>query len=96
MHVRDEHMSLLGKIHRNPGRLYVLDIDIVRLVCLSAVVGEDAWHWHAQFGHVNFDTLHKMAREGLVRGLPLLSQVEQVFEACLTGKHRRISFPRAT
>jgi transposase InsO family protein len=37
-----------------------------------------------------------MAREGLVRGLPLLSQVEQVFEACLTRKHRRISFPRAT
>jgi transposase InsO family protein len=28
-----------------------------------------------------------------VRSLPILSQVDQVCEACLTGKHRRTSFP---
>ena len=33
-----------------------------------------------------------MGREGLVRGLPMLSQVEQLCEACLTGKHRRATF----
>jgi transposase InsO family protein len=30
-----------------------------------------------------------------VRGLPLLSQVDQVCEACLAGKHRRMSFLHA-
>jgi hypothetical protein len=54
----------------------VLDIDIARPICLSAVAGEDAWRWHARFGHVNFGALRKMAREGLVHGLPLLSQVD--------------------
>jgi transposase InsO family protein len=29
----------------------------------------------------------------LVRGLPILSQVDQVCEACLVGKHRRTPFP---
>ena len=93
MRVRDEHMRLLAKIHRSPGRLYVRDIDIARPVCLNAVAGEDAWRWHARFGHINFAALRKMGREELVRGLPLLSQVEQVCEACLAGKHRRSPFP---
>jgi transposase InsO family protein len=35
-----------------------------------------------------------MGRDGLVKGMPLLSQVEQVCEACLAGKHRRTPFPR--
>jgi hypothetical protein len=36
--------------------------------------------------------LRKMGREGLVRGLPILSQVDQICEACLAGKHRRTPF----
>jgi hypothetical protein len=35
-----------------------------------------------------------MGRDGLVKGMPLLTQVEQVCEVCLTGKHRRTPFPR--
>jgi hypothetical protein len=73
MHVRDKDMHLLAKIHHNLGRLYVLDIDIAHLVCLSAVAGEDTWCWHARFSHVNFGALRKMVRKGLVRGMPLLS-----------------------
>jgi hypothetical protein len=33
-----------------------------------------------------------MGREELVRGLPVLAQVEQICEACLAGKHRRTLF----
>jgi hypothetical protein len=47
MHVRDEDMRLLAKIHRNLGRLYVLNINIAHPVYLSVVTAEDAWHWHA-------------------------------------------------
>ncbi len=94
MRVRDEQRRLLAKIRRGASRLYVLDVDITRPVCLAARAGEDAWRWHARFGHVNFAALRKMGGEGLVRGLPLLDQVEQVCEACLAGKHRRHPFPR--
>ncbi|WVZ81795.1 hypothetical protein U9M48_029136, partial [Paspalum notatum var. saurae] len=73
MRVRDEQHRLLAKIRRGPGRLYVLDLTIARPVCLAARAGEDAWRWHARFGHTNFAALRKMGREGLVRGLPVLS-----------------------
>lgn len=50
---------------------------------------EEAWVWHAQFSHLHFATLREMDRYGLVHGMPLLTQVEQVCEACLTGIHCR-------
>jgi hypothetical protein len=94
MRVRDEQWHLLTQIPRSPGRLYVLDIKLARPVCLTARAGEDAWRWHARFGHINFTALRKMSRETLVHGLPLLMHVDQVCEACLAGKHRRAPFPQ--
>ena len=43
MRVRDEERRLLAKIHRNPGRLYVLDVNIAQPVCLAARGEEEAW-----------------------------------------------------
>jgi transposase InsO family protein len=74
--------------------LYNLDVTIAFPVCLAACTDDGAWRWHQCFSHINFTALHKMAREGLVRGLPLLSQVEQVCEACLAGKQCRAPFPQ--
>jgi transposase InsO family protein len=94
MRVRDEERQLLAKIPRGAGRLYVLDVNIAQLVCLAAHVQKEAWTWHARFGHLYFGALRKMGRDGIVRGMPLLSQVEQDCDACLTGKHRCAPFPR--
>jgi hypothetical protein len=78
MCVRDDTMHMMTKIDHCPGRLYVLDVELARPVYLAA--GDHAWRWHACFSHVNFGALQKVAREELVHGLQLLSQVEQVFE----------------
>jgi transposase InsO family protein len=94
MRIRDEEGRLLTKVHRGPTRLYVLELKMARPVCLAAHVGEDAWRWHARFGHINFTALRKMSREELVRGLPTLEQVNQLCDACLAGKHRRAPFPQ--
>ena len=34
-----------------------------------------------------------MGRKKLVRGLPVVDQVQQLYEACLAGKQRRTPFP---
>jgi len=94
MRVRDEERRLLAKIHRSPGCLYVLDVNIAQPVCLAARGEEEAWVWHARFGHLHFAALRKMAKDGLVHGMPLMSQVEQVCDACLVGKQRRAPFPQ--
>lgn len=59
----------------------MLDIGIAHHVCLATRGEEEAWVWHAQFSHLHFAMLREMDRYGLVRGMPLLTQVEQVCEA---------------
>jgi hypothetical protein len=92
MSVRDEEQRLLARVNRGAGRLYPLELKKARHVCLAAHSGENAWHWHARFEHVNFTSLKKMAAGGLVRGLPELEHLEQLCEACLAGKHKRAPF----
>lgn len=64
--------------------------NIAQPVCLAARGEEEAWVWHAQFIHLNFGAMRKMGRNGLVRGMPTLTQGG----ACLAGKQRRASFPQ--
>jgi hypothetical protein len=60
MRIRDELRRLMAKIRHSAGWLYMLDLTIARPVCLAVCTGEDAWRWHARFGHINFEALRKM------------------------------------
>jgi transposase InsO family protein len=94
MRIRDDQQRLLAKVRRSPGCLYYLEFRIARPVCLAARAREDAWRWHARFGHINFGSLRKMGKEALVRGMPVLEHVNQLYDACLASKHRRAPFPQ--
>jgi hypothetical protein len=94
MWVHDKEWRLLAETHRNPGWLYMLNIDIAWPVCLAARGDEEAWVWYTRFGHLHFVALRKLGRDGLVHGMPLLTQVEQVCEVCLAGKHLQAPFPQ--
>jgi hypothetical protein len=76
MRVHDECRRLLAKVHRSQNRLYVLNTKLAWPVCLAARTGQDAWRWHARFGHTSFTTLRKMEKDQLVRRMPPLEQVE--------------------
>jgi hypothetical protein len=72
MQIREEGGHLLAWVMRGLTQLYLLELHIAQHVCLSARVGEEAWKWHARFGHTNFTSLRKMGKEELVKGLPVL------------------------
>src|SRR6266540_1787275 len=92
--LQDSQDRLLAKVPRLSNRLYKLSFNPVQPVCLAAQHDSESWRWHAQLGHIHFDALQRMARGGLVRGLPRIEQEEQLCEACLTGKQRHTSFPQ--
>ena len=79
---------------RGQNRLYILHAKVVRPVCLVARGAEEAWKWQARLGHVNMVALRKMAREDLVRRLPIVGQVDQLCETCLAGKQKQLPFPK--
>ncbi|XP_078437272.1 uncharacterized protein LOC144707891 [Wolffia australiana] len=93
MTVHEPGGRLLAKVMRGENRLYILQVKLVRPVCLAAQGVDEAWRWHARLGHVNMAALKKMSKEELVRGLPEVGQVDKLCEACLVGKQKRSPFP---
>lgn len=93
MSVREPNGHLLAKIARSTNMLYMLDVNMTRLVCMTVHGKENAWRWHARLGHINMQSLQKLAQNGLVHGLPSIEHVDQLCEACLASKQRRTSFP---
>ncbi|WVZ92975.1 hypothetical protein U9M48_039002 [Paspalum notatum var. saurae] len=74
--------------------MYLLNLSIVRPVCLAAVKDDEAWLWHARFGHLSFEALARMSREGMARGMPRIEHVEELCDSCLAGKQRRSPFAK--
>ncbi|WVZ63874.1 hypothetical protein U9M48_013469 [Paspalum notatum var. saurae] len=84
----------MAAVGRSVNRLYVLPLHITRQVCLAAKQEEEAWRWHARFGHFNFDALEKMAKKEMVQGLPMIEHVGELYDSCLAGKQRMQPFPK--
>lgn len=94
LQLRDRKRRLLARVRRGRNRLYVVTLDIAQPVCLAARRGDDAWCWHARYGHLNFESLRKLASRGMVRGMPQIEHVNQICDSCLAGKQRRTPFPQ--
>jgi hypothetical protein len=88
----DTQRRLLASVSRSVNRLYELDLDVAKPVCLAAQGGSAAWRWHARLGHLNFQSLRRLAKEEMVRRLPQIDHADHVCDSCLAGKQRRLSF----
>jgi hypothetical protein len=74
-------------------RLYILYLDIDRLVCMVAQGMSPAWRWHSKYRHLNFHGLRRLAEGEMVKGLPQIDHVDQVCDSCLAGKQKHATFP---
>jgi hypothetical protein len=52
--------------------------------------------WYVRYGHLNFESLSQLQKEGMVKGLPTFKKENSKFEACICGKHSRESFPTSS
>ena len=95
-----EHMILL-KVPRNHN-LYTFDLNNVRpegdLACLVAKASlDESTKWHKRMAHVNFKTINKLSKQGLVIGLPSKTFTnEHNCVACNKGKQHRTSHKAIT
>ncbi|KAH7851042.1 hypothetical protein Vadar_006503 [Vaccinium darrowii] len=94
LRVRDPQKELLVKVKHSQNRLYKITLTVAQPISLLARTDEDAWRWHERYGHLGFESLRKLSRGGMVRGLPQLDHVDQLCDACLAGKQRRAPFPQ--
>nr|GEU53572.1 hypothetical protein [Tanacetum cinerariifolium] len=64
------------------------------LTCLVAKASADeCMLWHRRLGHLNFNTMNKLVRHNLVRGLPTKCfENDHTCTACLKGKQHKASY----
>ena len=93
----DEKMdNVIAKVVMGGNRCFPLSLESMAPTAMKAfVAGEDSWLWHRRFGHLNFESLRKMQQKELVFGLPIVAELQDVCEGCVTGKLHREKFSRA-
>lgn len=92
----DREYNLLISAPRTGNRLYTIKFGVVPPICLLSNISEEAWRWHARFGHLNFRALRDLGRKEMVSGMPMVDRVEQVCDGCTLGKQHRTPFPQAS
>nr|GEV17768.1 copia protein [Tanacetum cinerariifolium] len=62
-------------------------------ICLLFKVSKmKSWLWHHRLSHLNFNTINKLAKQGLVKGLPMLKYTKDHLSlACQMGKSKKQS-----
>nr|GEZ72127.1 hypothetical protein [Tanacetum cinerariifolium] len=61
---------------------------------LSKASNKKSWLWHHCLSHLNFSTINKLVKNGLVKGLPKLKYTkDHLCSACQIGKSRKESHP---
>ncbi|GJT59333.1 retrovirus-related pol polyprotein from transposon TNT 1-94 [Tanacetum coccineum] len=76
--------------------LYTISIDDILksspICLLSKASKTKSWLRHRRLSHLNFDTINKLAKQGLVRGLPKLKfEKDHLCLACSLGKSKKAS-----
>nr|GFA10646.1 ribonuclease H-like domain-containing protein [Tanacetum cinerariifolium] len=76
--------------------LYTVSLDDMlktSLICLLLKASKTkSWLWHRQLSHLNFGTLNKLAKDGLVRDIPKLKlKKDHLCSICVLGKNKKSS-----
>ncbi|GJV09553.1 retrovirus-related pol polyprotein from transposon TNT 1-94, partial [Tanacetum coccineum] len=79
---------LTGSRGDNLYTLSIGDMMASSLICLLSKASKTkSWLWHRRLSHLNFGAINRLARHGLVRGLPKLKfEKDHLCSACALGK----------
>jgi hypothetical protein len=93
MTIHEPSRGLLTRVKRMRNRLYTTILSIDTPVCLLAKNDDITWRWHSPYGHLHFRVLHSLAHKHMVRGMPEIDRVEDIYDGCILGKQHRAPFP---
>lgn len=94
--VFDRERALLIRAPRTKNRMYTIKPNVTSPVCLLSKCDDQAWVWHARYGHLNFRALQELGAKKMVEGMPVINRVGQICDGCVIGKQHRSPFPRAS
>ncbi|GKB53843.1 retrovirus-related pol polyprotein from transposon TNT 1-94 [Tanacetum coccineum] len=84
---------LSGSRDINLYTIYLDDMLKTSLICLLSKASKTkSWLWYRRLSHLNFDTLNKLSKDSLARGIPMLKfKKDHLCAACALGKRKKSS-----
>lgn len=86
--------NMVAKVIMAGNKCFPLSLESITFVARKASIKEEPWSCHKRLCHLNFGNLKKMQREGMVLGLPKLSEKKEVCEGYISGKMQRELFDK--
>ena len=62
------------------------NVAVVTQEVFQEEVKDENWLWHLIFGHLNLGGLKLLHRKRMVKGLPLIEKLDNLYESCILGK----------
>ncbi|XP_024964069.1 uncharacterized protein LOC112504361 [Cynara cardunculus var. scolymus] len=81
--VTDSTNSPIGRIIMTSNKMFPIRFDNESFLALAINVKDTSLLWHKRFGHVNLNTLSLMHKHELVKGLPFVTPLNHICEACV-------------
>ena len=94
LRIWDRSRRPLAKVNWGNNHLYVLHVQVAHPLCLAACRDDEAWRWHERFGHLHFEALKQLGKKEMVRGMPCVDHVDQLYDTYVVTKLKRRPFPR--
>lgn len=60
----------------------------------NATFTDDNWIWYHRYGRLSFKKLNLISEKDYVDGLPVIKNVNEIYEKCVVGKQHHNSFPK--
>ena len=86
--------NVVAKVIMAGNKCFSLSLESITSVARNASIEEESWSCHKRLCHLNFGNLKRMQKEGMVLGLPKLSEKNEVCEGCISGKMHRELFDK--
>ncbi|KAI5317605.1 hypothetical protein L3X38_037312 [Prunus dulcis] len=86
--------NVVAKVSMAGNKCFPLSLESMIPAARKASVVEDSWIWHRRLGHLNFASMKKMQQKEMVVGLLVLTEMKEVCEGCVSGKHHREKFDK--
>ncbi|KAI5317698.1 hypothetical protein L3X38_037405 [Prunus dulcis] len=86
--------NVVAKVVMGGNQCFPLSLESMTPAARKASVVEDSWIWHRRLGHLNFASMKKIQQMEMVSGLPVLTEMKDVCEGCVSGKHHGEKFDK--
>jgi hypothetical protein len=89
-----DEKGLILTTEMTSNRMFIIAASVLIPKCLKVSKIEESKLWHHRYAHLSFKGLNVLSKKQMVKGLPVLKEMEDKCTDCLSGKQHRESIPK--